>query len=161
MKEWLIGGAFLLAGTAWAADRPLPVLVKNPTVVVQDVGAGAYAHIGQKPSQLVALGLNRTFEGRINPQTGGTTSFAVPAGFLFVLTDIQWEAPCTSGVLVHFTLVRHRPGGQSDRPVSGSTSVGCRPTVGSSKTKSALCSEVPRAAVSVTRCDSPPDSVRA
>ena len=45
--------------------------------------------------------------------------------------------------------------------VSGATSAGCSPTVGSSSTNSALCSEVPSAAVSVTRCASPPESVRA
>src|SRR5262245_26415828 len=120
MKRMLVAGVFLVTGTAWSAEqKPLPVLIKNPTVVVQDVSAGENTHVGQKPSQLVSLGLNRTFEGRVDPQTGGTTSFAVPTGFLFVVTDIQWEASCTNGVLVHFSLIRHRPGNSSDVPLRG------------------------------------------
>jgi len=119
MKAFWVVGLFLATGAALAADRPLPVLIKNPSVLVQDAAAGEYTHVGQKPSQLVELGLNRTFEGRVDPQTGGTTSFVVPDGFLFVLTDIQWEASCTNGTLVHFSLVRHKPSGTSDGPVRG------------------------------------------
>src|SRR5262245_61654661 len=45
MARLIVAGVFLMTSTAWAAEqKPLPVLIKNPTVVVQDVSAGENTH---------------------------------------------------------------------------------------------------------------------
>jgi hypothetical protein len=101
----------------------VPVEVSNTDpipVSLQDAGTDEFTHVGQKPSRLVSLNLNRDAGSRIEPQNGNGTDFVVPAGFLFVLTDIQWEAACSPDNLINFTLVRHQVSGTFDRPVRGS-----------------------------------------
>ena len=110
MKSLIAAAAFLMAGAAWAVEKPLPVIVRNPSVTVQAADAGDYSHVGQKPSRLVNLHMLASASHRIDPDTGimdSSTSFIVPDGFVFVLTNIQGSGGCTPGDSVQFT-VTHR-----------------------------------------------------
>ena len=90
----------------------VPVEVSNADAIpVQDADAGAVTHVGQKPSRLVYLSASRDSSGRYDPQSGNAPSFAVPDGFVVVLTDIEIEAPCAGDGLFTLDLERHFPGG--------------------------------------------------
>jgi hypothetical protein len=116
MKALLIIGTSLLAGSAWAQQAKVqPVVVTNPSLTVQAADSGRYTHVGQRPSRIVNLRVDSrtdTFGYLVNPATGfldglaTSTPFQVPAGFLFVLTDIIGSGACTAGVSA--TLVLHQ-----------------------------------------------------
>jgi hypothetical protein len=112
----LIGGvALMVAAAAWAAEKPLPVLVKNPSVTVQAADAGQYTHLGQKSSQVVNLRFtNNQPASRIDPATGlpDTSPFEVPSGFVFVLTDMHGSPICTPGTNLLYILFQDVGGGQ-------------------------------------------------
>lgn len=119
--------ALLAAGAAWGAEKPLPVLVKNPSVTVQAADAGEYTHVGQIPAYVVNLSFaNNQAARRIDPATGNAESspFEVPAGFVFVLTDIHGSPICTPGESVLYILLQNVAGSQVFRDRKASTCPG-------------------------------------
>lgn len=100
----------------------VPITVSNADPIpVQDADAGEYTHVGQKPSRLVTVSASANGATLIGPDTAGGPLFVVPAGFRFVLTDIEWSANCTNDNYVSFSLVRERPAGGLDRPIRALT----------------------------------------
>jgi hypothetical protein len=101
------------------ANVPLPVTVgnssSNPVPIaglVTDANAGKYTQVGQKPAQVVNLVFHSVDTNffvapfRINPATGSaqSTQFEVPAGFVFVLTNVQGRSVCRPGIVHEFYL---------------------------------------------------------
>ncbi len=101
------------------ANVPLPVTVANtssspvPIVgIVTDANDGKYTQVGQKPAQVVNLVFHSVDTNffvapfRINTATGvaQTTQFQVPAGFVFVLTNVQGRSVCRPGIVHEFYL---------------------------------------------------------
>jgi hypothetical protein len=124
--------AFIVSGSALAADRPLPVSVSNVPLSVRgavtDADAGKYTHVGQKPDRVVNLAFYQVDTNffiapfRIDPVTGApeATQFRVPAGFVFVLTDVQGRMVCRVGIVNEFYLYASTPPyGQVMRDWSG------------------------------------------
>lgn len=108
MKALVVIGACLLANAAWAQQKVQSVVVTNPSLTVQAADAGRYTHVGQKPSRVVNLQVDRpteTFAYLVDPATGlidigSRIPFRVPDGFLFVLTDITGSSACPAGASI-------------------------------------------------------------
>jgi hypothetical protein len=105
MKALVVIGSFLLASAAWAQSKTQSVVVTNPVLAVQAADAGRVTHVGQRPSRVVNLLADTRTDSisyLVDPATGlidlaSRTPFEVPAGFLFVLTDITGNAACAAG----------------------------------------------------------------
>lgn len=125
MRALLVAAvAFPVAGAAWGAEKPLPVLVKNPSVTVQAVDAGQYTHVGQKPTNVVNLRFaNNQPASRIDPATGFPDGipFEVPSGFVFVLTDMHGSPICDPGTSLLYILLQDVGGGRVFRDRKAST----------------------------------------
>ncbi len=114
MKTLVVIGACLLASAAWAQSKIQSVFVTNPSLSVQAVDAGRYTHVGQKPSRIVNLLIDRRTETagyRVDPATGAIDTasgipFRVPAGFLFVLTDITGSTSCNVGTTPSYAIIQ-------------------------------------------------------
>ena len=78
-----VTGTILLGNTAAA-----PALVK-------DVNAASATHLGRKASEMVSLSGNFTPTGEIffmrSLPDGTSTTFTVPAGKVFIITDVNWQ----------------------------------------------------------------------
>ena len=101
----------------------VPVEIRNADpvpVAARDQDAGKYTHVGQKPGQIVKLGVSRTVGSRVD-SLGNHLPFAVPAGYFLVVTDIEWEADCPPDSVVTFTLRSRDPIRLIGDAVSGSS----------------------------------------
>ena len=78
-----VAGTILVGNTAAA-----PALVR-------DVNAASATHLGRKASEMVSLSGNFTATGEIffmrTLPDGTSTSFTVPAGKVFIITDVNWQ----------------------------------------------------------------------
>jgi hypothetical protein len=78
-----VAGTILVGNTAAA-----PALVR-------DVNAASATHVGRKASELVSLSGNFNNAGEIffmrTLPDGTSTSFTVPAGKVFIITDVNWQ----------------------------------------------------------------------
>ena len=90
--------------TVTVANVPLPV-TGTVTGTFTDANAGKYTHVGQMPANVVNLRLYGEIAPiRIDPVTGDTSTFQIPVGFMFVLTDVQGNAACVAGSSVSFEI---------------------------------------------------------
>jgi|SRR5215472_10209883 len=95
--------------TVTVANVPLPV-TGTVTGTFKDANAGKYTHVGQMPGNIVNLSLygelppTRFDPVTFDPATGGETTFQIPVGFMFVLTDVQGTAACIAGSSVSFEI---------------------------------------------------------
>lgn len=94
----------------------------GPSVTIANVPlpvTGTIANLGQNPALIVNLRFSNNEAGRrINPATGNAVNdpFVVPAGHVFVLTDVRGNAVCTPGTGVLLLLLHNgTPGAVSDR----------------------------------------------
>jgi len=74
------------------------VLLGNTTAapaLVKDVNAASATHLGRKASEMVSLSGNFTPTGEIffmrSLPDGTSTTFTVPAGKVFIVTDVNWQ----------------------------------------------------------------------
>jgi len=78
-----VAGTILVGNTAAA-----PALVR-------DVNAASATHLGRKASEMVSLSGNFTATGEIffmrTLPDGTSTTFSVPAGKVFIITDVNWQ----------------------------------------------------------------------
>ena len=78
-----VAGTILVGNTAAA-----PALVR-------DVNAASATHLGRKASEMVSLSGNFTTTGEIfflrTLPDGTSTSFTIPAGKVFIITDVNWQ----------------------------------------------------------------------
>jgi len=74
------------------------ILVGNTAAapaLVRDVNAASATHLGRKASEMVSLSGNFTATGEIffmrTLPDGTGTSFTIPAGKVFIITDVNWQ----------------------------------------------------------------------
>lgn len=107
----IVGSIVFEANTQAASSNTNPVVtignVPLPvTGSIADANAGKYTHVGQKANQIVMLRFaNNEAAKRIDLATGyPADEFEVPAGFVFVLTDLHGNAVCTPGQAIGYLL---------------------------------------------------------
>lgn len=115
----LVAFAFLVAVPAYSQDKvivtnstsePVPTIAQGTTKVagtilvgntatapalVRDVNAASATHLGRKASEMVSLSGNFNTTGEIffmrTLPDGTSTPFTVPAGKVFIITDVNWQ----------------------------------------------------------------------